>query len=230
MNIEQLRNNYPWPEEKPNVPQDPHGWFSDEVKTTALKNQIDSSTGIIVELGSWLGMSTRLMLEAAPNAAVISIDHWQGSIEHKDNPKIMEKLPTLYETFLVNCWEYRERLIPIRSSSNDGLKVVYDSGIRPDLILIDADHTYEGVLFDLVLSDLLFPTSLLVGDDYGWTPIKKKRKKKKELFSTRLKNNLLGQKEAEELPYLPVRDAVNYFAKQKKYSVENHGNLWIIRK
>jgi len=36
------------------------------------------------------------------------------SLEHQRDPKLMELLPVLYETFLVNCWNERSRITPVR--------------------------------------------------------------------------------------------------------------------
>ena len=97
--IEKLKLRYPWPQVKPNVKLDPHGWFSDKIKVNALKSLLNPSTKIIIELGSWLGMSTRIMLNTAPNAVLIAVDHWKGSLRHQNDPIYKNKLSTLYEVF-----------------------------------------------------------------------------------------------------------------------------------
>jgi len=198
--IEKLKSRYHWPHDKPNVRLDPHGWFSDEIKVNALKSLLSPSTKIIIELGSWLGTSTRIMLNAAPNAILIAVDHWKGSLRHQDHPIYKNKLPTLYEVFLVNCWDFKERLIPVRENTIDGLQIIYDFDIKPDLILVDAEHSYSATLRDITASKKLFPSAILVGDDFLWN-------------------------EDEEQNF-PVKRAVKSYAKQHQLEIKTHGNLW----
>ena len=127
---------------------------------------------VIVELGSWLGRSTRFLLDNAPNATVIAIDHWDGSEEHLTDKKFATILPVLYETFLVNCWQYKNRLIPVKNSSLLGLQDVYNEKIKPDLVYIDASHDYDAVTKDLEKTFALFPNTIICGDDWGWDPVR----------------------------------------------------------
>lgn len=80
-------------------------------------------------------------------------------------------LPTLYETFLDLCGDYRHRMVPLRMSTLDGLRVVAEHGFQPDLIYVDAEHSYEAVTADIEMSRDLFPNAVIVGDDYDWPGI-----------------------------------------------------------
>ena len=48
-------------------------------------------------------MSSRLILDHALNAVLISVGHWRGSPEHRGRDEFRSMLPTLYETFLSAC-------------------------------------------------------------------------------------------------------------------------------
>jgi hypothetical protein len=200
LGIKKLKSRYSWPQLRPNVKVDPHGWFSDKIKVNALKALLNPSTKVIIELGSWLGMSTRIMLNAAPNATLIAVDHWKGSLEHQDDPVYKNKISTLYEVFLANCWNFKERLIPVKENTINGLQIIYDFGVKPDLILIDAEHSYSAVLRDITKSKELFPSAILVGDDFLWNEDKEQN--------------------------FPVKRAVKFYAKQHQLEIEIHGNLW----
>jgi predicted O-methyltransferase YrrM len=128
---------------------------------------------LIVELGSFVGLSTRFLADLAPAATIVAIDHWRGSEEHFTDPKSIPVLPILYETFLANCWDYRERLIPMRLSSCEGLQAVAHYGLNPDLIFIDASHAYEEVKADIEAARRLFPRATLVGDDWDWDGVRR---------------------------------------------------------
>jgi predicted O-methyltransferase YrrM len=152
-----------WPEEKPTAKPDSQGWFSPCVQDR-LHKLIKPDMKTILELGAWLGKSTRAICDMAPDAQVITIDTWEGSEEHVDNPK----LATLHQTFLVNCWEYKDQLVPIKATTQKGMEELAKLGVKPDLIYIDADHSYDGVYQDITLAMDLWPNAQIVGDDWAF--------------------------------------------------------------
>jgi hypothetical protein len=137
-----------------------------------LARALSPRTHSVVELGAWLGLSTRFIAAQAPAATVISVDHWQGSPEHQTQERFQKLLPNLYETFMARCWQYRQRIVPLRMSTLDGLRVVAESGVKPDFIYVDAEHSYEAVTAELTLARQLFPQAALGGDDYDWTGVR----------------------------------------------------------
>jgi len=167
MSLDELKRRYPWPEACPNVPPNPTGWFGDENRTV-LRSLIGEA-GIVLELGAWLGMSTRFLLENTPGV-VITVDHWQGSPEHTGMPELV----ALWETFVRNCWDHRSRsrLIPMRTRTLDGMRELHELGIVPDVIYVDADHERESVAADVREALTLFPRAHLVGDDWTWDSVR----------------------------------------------------------
>src|SRR5436305_727502 len=103
---------------------------------------------------------------------IAAIDHWQGSPEHHERPEWRAMLPGLYEGFLTLCWPYRDRIIPLRMTTLAGLQVLADHALSPDLVYVDAEHTYEAIRSELELSGRLFPRAALVGDDYPHPPVR----------------------------------------------------------
>jgi hypothetical protein len=171
--VARLRESYPWPAARPNVrlPSDNSGWLGDGTDAV-LSGSLSDQTRLVVELGAWLGMSTRFIADHAPNATVVSIDHWRGSPEHQNREEWRTLLPTLYESFLALCWRYRDQVIPLRMSTLEGLRKVAEFGLSPDLVYFDAEHSYEAVSSEVALAHELFPTADLVGDDYDWDGVK----------------------------------------------------------
>lgn len=154
-----------WPEEKPEVPLIEHGWMANNVKEK-LKGFLGPDTKLIIELGCWLGMSTRFMLDCAPNARLVAVDHWFGAEGHQE--EFADFLPNLYEKFLVACWEYRGRISIFRDSSVVGLvRIKKMFGTDPDLIYVDAGHDYNSVFCDALYAALLFPDAVIAGDDFS---------------------------------------------------------------
>jgi len=164
----ELRKRYPWPESRPEIPAEHeglHGWFSGD-NQKALAAACSAETKVVVELGSWFGRSATFLAEHAPNAAILCIDHWKGSIEHHRNPTWCSRLPFLYDGFLRNLWPFRDRVVPMRTTTLEGMREVASLGIVPDLIYVDASHDQESVAADVRTALQLFPQALLLGDDW----------------------------------------------------------------
>jgi hypothetical protein len=171
LKLDILKERYSWPTRIPQLGFDDHGWLAHSTKLQ-LARCLSESTELVVECGSWLGLSTRFILEEAPNAAVIALDHWRGSPEHHEIPECQQRLGRLYESFLRNCWNYQDRLIPMRKSTLQGLEEIADLNLQPDLIYLDADHSYKAVHEDLESIARLFPSTVVVGDDWWWASVK----------------------------------------------------------
>jgi len=174
--IAELRKRYPWPDAKPDLPFDGHGWFG-WCHKAMLDIVLPKKAFVIVELGSWLGCSTRHILDSAPQTTVIAVDHWKGdeSILRDCDQETKDKLDRLYERFLANCWDYKDRLIPMRATTLDALQEMHGLGLKPQFIYLDASHEYADVVKDLDMIGALYPGVRLGGDDYGgkWVGLKK---------------------------------------------------------
>lgn len=165
--LAELRRRYPWPDTMPDVQPDDHSWFQ-QCNARLLRRFLGPQTELIVELGSWLGCSARFMLKAAPNATLICIDHWKGSPRHQQSCRnaVKDKLPRLYETFLRNMWPWRQRVVPLRADTADGMRELAGIGLTPDLVYVDANHDYQNVLADVGTALELFPSAQVAGDDW----------------------------------------------------------------
>lgn len=164
---------YPWPSQKPEPPHFPQRNWLFPGTQEALSTCVNPSTALIVEVGSWTGRSTRFLASLAPNATIVAIDHWQGSPEHAEDAELVAALPHLYETFLAECWNYRDQIIPVRLTSVEGLQRVAEAGLSPDVVYIDADHKFDSVVDDLTTALDLFPKAQIVGDDLNWDDVRR---------------------------------------------------------
>ena len=167
MGLRELREVFRFPKERPRIPPSDHGWFGPE-HADLLYGALTPNTKIVVELGSWHGLSTRFIARNAPNAVVIAIDHWVGSAEHRADPDLCQMLPTLYETFISSCWEFRDQIMPMRMDTISGMKLLFDHGVEPDLVYIDASADYGQAKPDIHHAFGLFPKAAVAGDDFLW--------------------------------------------------------------
>lgn len=147
------------------LPFDAHSFFRNRRQIEELVK--DKQINIVIEIGSWLGSSTRTFAEIA-NEKVYAIDTWRGSQEHKKDPR----LPYLYQQFLSNI-KYAGlayKVVPVRMNS---LEAAAALNVKADLIYIDASHDVANVFSDIVAwADHLNPEGILCGDDWDWPNVK----------------------------------------------------------
>lgn len=165
---DELHRLFEWPEQPPDVESLMHGWF---VGHDVLPYFCNKDTRLIVELGSWLGMSARWFCQYCPNATVVCVDHWQGSPEFNGRWDLIA--PKSYDLFLKNMWPYRDRVIPLRMSTVEGIQLLESVGASPDLVFVDAGHSEADVYADVTACLDAFPGCQLVGDDWGWKSVQR---------------------------------------------------------
>lgn len=156
------------------LPFDNHGWYGNkkEIKNLIQNNDIK----VVIEVGSWLGKSTRHIAGLLPkNGKVYAVDHWQGSFEHQPgHDEHGKNLSQIYDQFLSNVIHAKltDKIIPIRMPSLVAEKHLSD--VTPDLIYIDASHEYESVYQDLCA---WYPHvkghGILCGDDWAYSEVQK---------------------------------------------------------
>jgi len=179
------------------LPFDPHGWYRHEAVMEEFFKKY--SPEVVVEVGCWLGRSTRHMASLLQKGDVLyAVDHWLGSSEMQPgHASWSPKLPYLYEQFLSNVIHagLTDKIIPVRMNSLDANKFL--ANVRPDLVYIDASHDYDAVYADLAAwYPLVKGRGILCGDDY-----------------------LDGDG-------YPIRRAVDQFAGDNYLLVRNVGSFW----
>jgi len=171
--MNKLKVSFPYPTVKPSIEKDftngrPTGWCNG-VNIGMFEEIITPEMKVIIDGGSFMGCSASHFLELAPNASIICIDHWKGSIEHQQREDVNE----LFEKFIVNMWDHKDRVFPVRKDSTVGLLAVKAAGVEPDLIYIDWSHDTTNVINDITEAYKLFPDAIICGDDYTWPSVKK---------------------------------------------------------
>lgn len=163
--MDQLRKDFKFSTNKPTVTPNLHGWLG-EGNQLLLKKYITDDYKLIFEFGSWLGLSAEYILNNTDqNCIVICIDTWEGDWSIKQTTKYKKHLQNLYDTFIVNMWKWKDRLIPVKMDGRKAMKYLHDLGLTPDLIYLDMDHSYESAKGDLKLLMKYFPDTLILGDD-----------------------------------------------------------------
>lgn len=165
-----------WPDERPDVKPFMHGWFYGQ---STLPRFCGPDTKLIVELGSWLGVSARWFAHRCPQAKIVCVDHWQGSPEFNGqwdwllSPFGDSGYSKAFAHFCDNMWEYRDQIVPLRMDSVAGVELLASHGVRPDLVYVDAGHHEDNVAADVAACEAAFPDSQIVGDDWDWGSVQR---------------------------------------------------------
>lgn len=153
------------------LPFDDHGWFENQKPLKHLLQVKPAET--IIEVGCWLGLSTRFLAEnQGPKGKIYAVDTWRGP---ENEPYFMKeqahRLPHLYQQFLSNIKHANltHKIIPIRMTSMEAAEAL---DIYADLIYIDASHDTKSVLEDIFAwNGHLKQGGFLCGDDWLWPTV-----------------------------------------------------------
>jgi glycosyltransferase involved in cell wall biosynthesis/GR25 family glycosyltransferase involved in LPS biosynthesis len=145
--------------------EDIEGWFSYEwLYDRFIEEAKEGDT--IVEIGSWFGKSTKYLSDKITNSKkdlnLISIDTFKGTQNEELHLQIVGG-DSIYQDFYNNV--DNPNLTVIKDSSHEASKLFNNGSI--DYLMIDGDHSYEGVKQDI--KDYFYkvkPKGIISGDDY----------------------------------------------------------------
>ncbi|NGX31278.1 MAG: hypothetical protein K940chlam8_00644 [Chlamydiae bacterium] len=156
------------------LPFDGHGWFASANQRNLQRFIATKDPKVIVELGSWLGTSTRFMAKLiADDAVVYAVDHWLGNIQIDHQPQHAKKYPELFQLFLSNVIHENltHKIVPVRMKTSEAAKAL---NVKADLIYIDAAHEEESVFTDIMdWFPKLKEDGIMCGDDWTWDSVRK---------------------------------------------------------
>ena len=168
--LDRLKREYHWPAVKPHRDRNDFGWLSGANKRV-LRRNLHRRTRLVAEIGSFMGSSANFIVRRARGATLVCIDPWRDAGEELARkyglPPICLEREGLYETFLVNLWRHRERVVPMRKRSREAIPELAAAGLSPDVFYVDGSHEYDAVADDLRLIQTHHPRATIVGDDYS---------------------------------------------------------------
>ena len=139
------------------LPEKLSGWGGDDPIFDQLIGEVKPK--VVVEVGSWLGMSAIKMAKACQSqgigAAVICVDTWLGSEEHVLNARDVlapkHGYPTFYYQFLSNVMHagVQDIVVPLPTASIGASVILSLLSIKAGMIYIDANHQTSAVLADM---------------------------------------------------------------------------------
>ncbi|MHB9080525.1 MAG: hypothetical protein ACYC3X_23870 [Pirellulaceae bacterium] len=153
-----------WPERRPEVPSFPiRQWLQPGTQELMVRS-IDSRARLVLQLGAQTGQLTRFLAGLAPGATVLAVDTWQSLPTEQMTPESILHLPHLFDVFLVDSWQYRDQIVPVRLVAAEALQRIAELGLNPDIICLPESDDYQDLAttLDSVLD--LFPQTAVVGD------------------------------------------------------------------
>ncbi len=165
-----LENTIPEPYRSiKDLPFDDHGWFRNQEPLAACLKQKPAK--IVIEMGSWLGLSTRFIASTLPEGGVVyAIDTWLGSLNEETHQQD-SRLSYLYQLFLSNIKhaQLTHKIIPIRMTSMEAARAL---NVKADLIYLDGAHDTISVKNDILTwQEHLCQGGILCGDDWDWPTV-----------------------------------------------------------
>jgi predicted O-methyltransferase YrrM len=156
-------------------------WFSQYGVVSHLLKKINAKQ--MIEIGVAYGYHCEYILQKNETINYLGIDPYKGEYDPndcfaEDVKKLFEKttqqesLDLLYNVVVNKMASYNERFKLIRDNVENVDNQIEDDSV--DLIYIDGDHTYNGVLKDLNFSwkKINKQHGVLCGDDYTWETVK----------------------------------------------------------
>jgi hypothetical protein len=142
------------------------GWMN-EPELYWLAEQA-SQHSVIVEVGCWMGRSTRMLAENT-KGVVYAVDTWLGSEEHKGD--FVGKHPDwCYDEFCKNMSD----LSNVRNIRMESIVAALQFSELSDMVFIDAAHDYDSICADIrAWRPLVRSGGLLCGHDHGHPPIER---------------------------------------------------------
>jgi predicted O-methyltransferase YrrM len=150
----------------------PMGWFGeDEGKEVQDITRSVPTNGIIIEIGTWRGLSTSYIAEALTNEqTLITIDSYSDGSEAFEVTNIRpHDARKMFFEFFFNERLFKKKVIPILGSSAEIAELFKTSSMNIDFLFIDGDHKYGSVKIDYYMWSIFNPT-YVVFHDYTNSP------------------------------------------------------------
>ena len=155
------------------LPTDDRGWLAPETAAGLSRLISEFNVKTAVEVGSWLGQSSRHIAAALPPEGVLyCVDHWRAAPGTTSEPPGHVAIPSAYHQFLANVAnaELSNRIVPVRMES---LEAAAALEVELDLAYIDADHNALPVFVDVMAwYHKLSEGGVICGDDWSFTTVK----------------------------------------------------------
>ena len=213
-----------------------HGWFTKNTELLLQYTLKHFDYNVIIELGSWFGMSTSFILQNMKNDTnLYCFDKFQNiantSYEY-ENENPMDKFyftTPRYETFCKNVSPYlteKKRCYTIKYDVNDFMIVLNHYFIIPNIIFIDAIKNKYKLIKILTEIFKNYPEIVVIGDDHVFPSVKEAVKEFIDKFP-KISYYLTDDSYLMTFKKLNTKDITNFISKE--YYLPKTDKLYLYR-
>lgn len=153
--MEQLKNKYKFPSKIRNINEGEIDRVILDIGLDRFINKyLTNNIKIIFDIGCNVGTASKKCLKISSDVIVIAVDTW-----------ITSKNVNIYDDFINNLIEYKDRVIPIKMDVNKALLYLKKYDIIPDLILLNVIKFDKSINKELVNICNFYPSSKIIGND-----------------------------------------------------------------
>lgn len=134
---------------------------------------------VILELGSWLGLSTRWMAELCdPDTRIYTLDWFKNTAIYENALHRVSPIDKLFfefsrfETFHRNLDDFKH-IYMLKGDVYELLEELQRDRLDPDIVFIDCEKKTEPLLNLLRNLHRYFPNAVVVGDDFVFPSVKR---------------------------------------------------------
>lgn len=126
---------------------------------------------VVLELGVFMGATTHELRRTLPDATLICVDVWRNEFLTTLGTQYSStvgpfhailKEKDLWHTF-ASHFRGDAHVVPMRMMTRDAFPLLERCGVVPDLVIIDADNSYEGASLDISTVLRLWPRATVLG-------------------------------------------------------------------
>jgi predicted O-methyltransferase YrrM len=178
------------PESVKYIPRFGHGWITNSILSTLDTVCHYTSPKVIFELGSWYGLSSRIIshsmispytiysVDVYKNSAISNVSYYKNSPENKmflnhlryetrcANEVRQDKEVNISRYFFdKQVSDIEHETIMVKMDIYEAIEIFYKEKISPDLIFIDFEKKTKALINLLYKLVKYFPKAIIVGDD-----------------------------------------------------------------
>lgn len=143
---------------------------SDKQGLHDLIDSLSADNLFMVEAGSHAGESAEIFLSTGKVANIVCIDPWTTIVESEAGNTYtnMERVERLFDD---RMRQYDGKFVKFKGTYDEYVKSLTPDSARPDLVYIDAIHTYEACSADIKATlETVRPKLAIAGHDYADQP------------------------------------------------------------
>lgn len=169
------------------VPLCEHGWLSADTRACLMASLAVIKPACVLELGSWYGLSSRLIVNSTAHCRLFAVDHYKNATIFEGARRKLSPSDKLFfnhprfETFHANVGAtLTERgaakgnsVVMVQMDAMAAIERLRELGQEPQLVFIDCEKKTDALVKMIMSVRRCFPRAVIVGDDYVFPSVRR---------------------------------------------------------